>query len=161
MSGLDKNKKKDELKIREIILRLMRRNSRQRLIGICMQENLSVEQAFNEYYKMKSSVIIKNCSLINYELTRFKHRYLIIVEFKSCVNSLVDLSLSERMMVDYLNIHPNINSISLAENGLIIDSIFKSKSSCDELLLRIKEFDVLGLSSYRISDEICREEFYK
>jgi DNA-binding Lrp family transcriptional regulator len=144
----------------EIILRTLRRNSRQRIIDISKKNNIPIINVFEGYHRLKSSIIIKNCSLIRYTHTVFKYRFFIVIEFKHYINSINDTSMSEEMLIDFLNMHKNTNTVSLTEHGLLLDVIFSNLDSYTQFITRIKEFDILSISAHQVYEDVCVEKFF-
>jgi len=145
---------KDEL----MLLKHLRKNSRERLLKISRMSNIDVAALIKLYEYIKERYITKNCSIIDFEKLSIK-RFLVIIDFKHVdVSASRTIALNNRL-IRFLKESLYVNNLMLLERGLMADAIFREFNQYKEFAQKIRGFEIRGMEIYTIEEQIVAENF--
>ena len=133
------------MKVRDILIRELRKNSRKKLTAIAKEHNVAVTTLYDNYFALlKQGVFKKHVALVDYkQLSYFLHVHLII----------------NGKTTDEL-IHSNcVNSCSKIQDGFYLECLFKNMSELVDYIEKLENSGAKKIIEHHIIEEIEKEKF--
>ncbi|MFC1741649.1 Lrp/AsnC family transcriptional regulator [Nanoarchaeota archaeon] len=135
-----------------LILSYLRNNARQRLTSISRRTHIPVTTIYDNVRRYEKRFIIKHASILDFKKLGFNAKTNIALK----VNS------SRAELLNYLQEHPNVNSLyrTGSDFDIMAELVFRELRDVDEFLETLKtKFDVEKSLVLNITEDLRREEF--
>jgi len=135
-----------------MILSHLRTNSRQRLTSISRRTHIPVTTIYDNVRRYEKRFVIKHASLLDFRKLGFNAK----------TNIAIKVNGSRAELFNYLQDHPNINSLyrTDSEYDCLAELVFRQLKDVDEFIETLKtKFDVEKSMVLNITEDLKREDF--
>lgn len=155
------------------VINILRKNSRTRFLNMHMNIAVPLKSISDVYSKVKKELIIKNCSIINFENIEGLLRMFLIIYFidktatreknnpleKTIKNDYEIFSASDNLLISFLNMSFSVNNLYLAHKGLLADCIFSSAKDLENFMKEISQFNIMKMNYFFVLTQELSENF--
>ena len=133
-----------------LILKELRKNSRNSLAHISRKINIPISTIFDKLNNLEKSMIYKHVTLLDFASLGYGIRAYYILKAKK-----------KAKLKDFLMNHPNVNTVHRTNNGtdFFIEAIFKDMRQRHEFAEKLHDFGMISMGEHFISEEVVKENF--
>jgi len=135
--------------VRMLLLEELRQDSRKPFSKISREHGIPVTTLFNQYEKLKSEIISKHTSLVDFRKLGYPVRAMVFLKPNN-----------PGTMLEHLSSHRNVNTICrLEDERYSVDVVFESMREYADFLEELANFNIEHMETFDIVEQLKCEGF--
>ncbi|MFH1072369.1 MAG: hypothetical protein V1743_02985 [Nanoarchaeota archaeon] len=132
-----------------LLLDELRKDSRKPFSKISREQKIPVTTLFSHYEKLKSEIISKHTSLVDFKKLGYPVRAMVFLQ-----------AADQEMLLKFLALHQNVNAVFRLEGiSCCADVVFQTINEYHEFLEELDRFSLVSKESYDIIEQLMHEGF--